>query len=139
MKFTLVTSRRQIVAFGHKAWSSSRKCSKSLLILSRKFEFPGMDKNRNDTLDETKCIFLSESSISALDNDLANFFEPNWIFWQKATFSFIQCIMYCFCHFRFRFLCLVSVFTLRLENQMTKKGWGFFASPRCIFARCVSS
>ena len=36
-----------------------------------------MDKNRNDTLYETKNIFLSESSIAAQDNDLANFLEPN--------------------------------------------------------------
>ena len=36
-----------------------------------------MDKNRNDTLDETKCIFLSESSTSAQDNDSGNLFEPH--------------------------------------------------------------
>ena len=38
---------------------------------------------------------------------------------------------YYFCHFRFGFLLLVSVFTLRLENQMTKKG--FFCEPKMYF------
>ena len=78
---------------------------------------------------------MSEGSISDQDNDSANLFEPNWIFDQKATFSFIQWIVLLFLSFPVP-VSIIS-FSFYIEIRKSNDEEGLFLRTQDVFLHAV--